>query len=178
MSLYMPVTTRHQVGNSDHTPFIFKQLETPPKQPRKQACDKNPKSAQPQMANVWHNPFYSFKNPFGTPFEAPNDTSSIVTMVHPDEIKHCLEEQARETQKTLDAIYAMERENQHVDTNNQPHYEEHKGTCPQNPFENNDGNHMPPRTPRAVARTCPSPPKPSHHDSDEEITSKDMIKFQ
>ena len=54
--------------------------------------------------------------------------------MHPDEIKRRLEEQARETQRTLDAIYATERENQHVDTNNQPHYEGHKGTCPHNPI--------------------------------------------
>ena len=36
----------------------------------------------------------------------------------------------------------------------------------------------PPRTPRAIIGTCLSPPKPSHHDSDEEITSEDVIKFQ
>ena len=57
-------------------------------------------------------------------------------------------------------------------------YEGHNGTCPQNPFEINDGNHMPPRTPRAAIGACTSPPKPSHHDSDEEVTSKDVIKFQ
>ena len=44
------------------------------------------------MANIWHNPLYSFENPFGAPFETPNDTSVIVTMVHPDEIKFYLEE--------------------------------------------------------------------------------------
>ena len=87
-------------------------------------------------------------------------------MVYPNEIKCFLEEQARETQRTLDAIYAMEREDQHVDTKNQPRYEGHKGTFPQNPFENNDGNHTPPRNPRAKIDKCPSPPKPSHHDSD------------
>ena len=54
----------------------------------------------------------------------------------------------------------------------------HKGACPQNPFEKNYGNHTPPRTPRAAIGTCPSPPKPSHPDSDEEITSEDVIKFQ
>ena len=37
---------------------------------------------------------------------------------------------------------------------------------------------MPPRTPRDAIGTCPSPPKPSHHDSDEEINSEDVIKFQ
>ena len=99
-------------------------------------------------------------------------------MVHPDEIKCHLEEQACETQKTLDSIYAMERENQQVNTNNQACYEGHKGTCPQNSFENNDGNHMPPRTPRVAIGACPSPPKPSHHDSDEEVTREDVIKFQ
>ena len=46
MTLYMPVTIRHQVGNGDHTPFIFKLLETPPKCPHKQPCDKNLESAQ------------------------------------------------------------------------------------------------------------------------------------
>ena len=51
-------------------------------------------------------------------------------MVHHDEIKRHLEEKARETQRTLDAIYAMERENQHVDIDNQARYEGHKGTCP------------------------------------------------
>ena len=67
----------------------------------------------------------------------------------------------------MDAIYAMERENQHVDTDNQPRCEGYKGTCPHNPFGNNDGNHTPLRTPKATIGTCPSPPKPSHHDSDE-----------
>ena len=70
------------------------------------------------MTNIWHNPLYSFENPFGTPFETPNDTNGIVTMVHPNEIKCHLEEQACETQRTLDAIYATRRENQHVDTDN------------------------------------------------------------
>ncbi len=97
-------------------------------------------------------------------------------MVHPDEIKHRLEEQARETQKTLEAIYTTERENQQAKTDNQACYEGYKGTCPRNPFENNDGNHVPPRTPRAAVGTCPSP-KPSHHDSDE-VSSEDVIKFQ
>ena len=88
-------------------------------------------------------------------------------MVHLDKIKCHLEEKAHETQKTLDAIYAMERENEHVDTDNQPRYEGHKGTCPHNPFGRNNGNHMPLRTPKVAMGTCPSPPKPSHHDSDE-----------
>ena len=124
----MPITTRYQIGNGNHTPFIFKQLETPPKRPHKKPCDHNLESTQTQMANVRHNPFYSFKNPFGTPFETPNDINGIVTMVHPDEIKHRLKEQARETQRTLDAIYATERANQHVDTNNPAHCEGHNGT--------------------------------------------------
>ena len=162
----MPVTTRHQVGNDNHTPFVFKQLETPPKWPRKQPCDHNLKSAQTQIINVRHNPLYSFENPFGTPSETSNDTSGIVTMVHPNEIKCCLEEQTRETQRTLDAIYATERENQHVDTNNQAHCEGHNGTWPHNPFGNDDRNHTPPRTPRATMGACPSPPKPSNNDSD------------
>ena len=112
MTLYMPVTTRHQLGNGDHTPFIFKQLETPSKHPRKQPCDKNIESTQTQMANVWHNPLSSFENPFGTPSKTPKDTNGIVTMEHPNEIKCLLEEQACETQNTIEAIYAMERENQ------------------------------------------------------------------
>ena len=73
---------------------------------------------QTQMANVWHNPLYSFENPFGTPFETLKDTNSIVIMVHPDEIKRCLEEKAYENPKTLEAIYTMERGNQQVETNN------------------------------------------------------------
>ena len=56
------------------------------------------------MANVRHNPLYSFENPFGTPFEMPKDMNGVVIMVHLDEIKHFLEEQAHETQKTLEAI--------------------------------------------------------------------------
>ena len=44
-----------------------------------------------------------------TPFKTPNDTGGIVTMVHPNEIKRRLEEQEHETQRTLDAIYTMER---------------------------------------------------------------------
>ena len=110
MNLYMPVTTRHQVGNGDHMPFISKQLKTPHKCPCKQPCDKNFESSQTQMANVQHNPLYSFENPFGTPSKTPNDTSGIVTMVHPNEIKHHLEEETCETQRTLDVIYTMERE--------------------------------------------------------------------
>lgn len=130
------------------------------------------------MANVWHNPLYNFENPFGTHLKTPNDTNSIVTMVHPNEIKRHLEEKVCETQRTLDAIYTTERENQHLDIDNQPRCEGHKGTCPHNPFGNNDGNLMPPRTPKSTMGTCPSPPKPSHHDSDEEITSEDVIRFQ
>ena len=64
------------------------------------------------MTTIRHNSLYSFENPFSTPSKTPKDTNGIVTMVHPDEIKHCLEEQAQENQKTLEAIYAMERENQ------------------------------------------------------------------
>ena len=37
---------------------------------------------------------------------------------------------------------------------------------------------MPPRNPRVATGGCPSPPRPSHHDSDEEVTSEDVIKFQ
>ena len=37
---------------------------------------------------------------------------------------------------------------------------------------------MPPRTPRSAIGKCPSPPKPSPHDSDKEITSEDVIRFQ
>ena len=122
MNFYMEVKTRHQVGNGDHTPFIFKKLETPPKCPRKHPCDNNIESPQAQTANVQHKLLYSFENLFGTPFETPKDTNDIVTMVHLNEIKHFLEEQARETQNTLDAIYAMEIENQHVDTKNQACY--------------------------------------------------------
>ena len=97
----MSVTTRHQVGNGDHTPFIFKQFETPPKHPHKQPCEKNIKSTQTQMANVRHNPLYSFENPFGTPSKTPKGENGLVTMVHPDKIKHFLEEQAHENQKNL-----------------------------------------------------------------------------
>ena len=104
----MPVTTRHQVGNGNHTSFVFQQLETPPKRSRKQLCDHNLESVQTQTVNVRHNPLYSFENPFGTPSKTSNDTSNIVNMVHPNEIKRRLEEQARETQRTLDAIYATE----------------------------------------------------------------------
>ena len=174
----MPVTTRHQVGNGNHTSFVFQQLETPPKRSRKQLCDHNLESVQTQTVNVRHNPLYSFENPFGTPSKTSNDTSNIVNMVHPNEIKRRLGEQARETQRTLDAIYATERENQHVGTSNQAHYERHNENCPHNPFGNNDGNHSPPRTPRATMGACPSPPKSSHHDTDEEITSEDVVRFQ
>ena len=67
----MSVTTRHQVGNSDHTPFIFKQLETPPKYPRKQPCVKDLKSTQMKIPNVQHNMLYNFENTFGTPSKTP-----------------------------------------------------------------------------------------------------------
>ena len=42
----------------------------------------------------------------------------------------------------------------------------------------NGGNNMPPRTPRVTAGACPSPHRQSHHESDEEVTSEDVIKFQ
>ena len=112
MNPYMPVTTRHQFGNDNHTPFIFKQLETPPKCPCKQTCVEDPKSIQTQTANIWHNPLYSFKNPFRTPFETPQGANSLVTMVHPDEVQCRIDKQAHEDQKILDAIYAREREQQ------------------------------------------------------------------
>ena len=37
---------------------------------------------------------------------------------------------------------------------------------------------MPPRTPRAAAGAYSSPPRQSHHESDEEVTSEDFVKFQ
>ena len=49
-------------------------------------------------------------------------------MVHPNEIKCHLEEKAHENQKTLEAIYAMERENQRVETDNRARHEGNKGT--------------------------------------------------
>ena len=64
------------------------------------------------MNNIGHNLLYSFENPFGTPSETPKGENSLVTMVYPNKIKCRLEEQACENQKALEAIYAMERENQ------------------------------------------------------------------
>ena len=57
-------------------------------------------------------------------------------------------------------------------------HEGNKSTCSRNPFDGNDGNNMPPRTPRVTVGACPSPHRQSHHDSDEEVTSKDVIEFQ
>ena len=37
---------------------------------------------------------------------------------------------------------------------------------------------MPPRTPRVTTGACSSPHRQSHHESDEEVASEDVIKFQ
>ena len=52
-------------------------------------------------------------------------------------------------------------------------HEGNKGTCSQNPFDENDGNNTPPKNPRFTMGACPS-----HHDSDEDVTSEDVMKFQ
>lgn len=86
MNPYMPVTTRFQFGNGIHTPFIFKKLETPPKQPHRQPCVEYPECTQTQTTNVRHNPLYNFENSFGTPFEALKGENILITMVHPNEV--------------------------------------------------------------------------------------------
>lgn len=80
----MSVTTRHQVGNDDHTHFIFKQLETPPRCPHKQPCVEDIKSTQTQKTNIRHNTLHNFENPFGTPFETLKGEKKLITMVHPN----------------------------------------------------------------------------------------------
>lgn len=85
-------------------------METPPKRPRKKLCVEDPKPTQTQIGNIWHNPLYSFENPFGTPFETSQGAYSLVTMVHPDEVQRRIDEQAREDNFFLDALYAKERE--------------------------------------------------------------------
>ena len=69
--------------------------------------------------------------------------------------------------------------------NTQVHNEENKRVDYNNPFENiplggNDDYNTPPRTPRFNAGAWLSPPRQSqsHHESDDEITSDDVIKFQ
>ena len=138
---------------------------------------KDLKSTQTKISNIRHNLLYSFENSFGTPFETPKGENSLIDIVHPDEIKRHLEEQARENQKTLEAIYAMERENEKVEINNHVRHEGDKGTCSQNHFDDNDGNNTPPRNPRVTIGTFPSPHRQYHHESDEEVTSEDVIKF-
>lgn len=78
----------------------------------------------------------------------------------------------------MEAIYAREKKHQQAENNNHIYHEGNRGTCSQNPFDGNDGNNTPPRTPRVTMGTCPSPPRQSHHENDEEVTSKDVIKFQ
>lgn len=92
----MPVTIRHQVSNDNHIPFVFKKLETPPRRPRKQPCVEDAKSTQTQKTNVQHNFLYTFENPFGTPFETPKGGNSLITMVHPDEVRRRLKEKVCE----------------------------------------------------------------------------------
>lgn len=51
----------------------------------------------------------------------------------------------------------MERENLRVEIDNHARYEGKKGTCSKTPFDRNDGNHTPPRTPRVIVVVCPLP---------------------
>ena len=82
---------------------------------------------------------------------------------------------AQTHQRLLEVLYAKEKEQQGA-SNHVP--EENRGTCSRNPFTRNNGTNTPPRSPRAAAGACSSPLRQSHHDSDDEITSKDVIKFQ
>ena len=94
-------------------------------------------------------------------------------MVHPEEVLHCLEEQTHDNRRIFEAMYAKGKESQQNENFNYTSLQGNKGTCSRNPFENNEGNNTPPKTPRAATGTCPS-----HHDSDEDVTSEDVIEFQ
>ena len=145
---------------------------------------EDPNRSQMQIANVQHNPLYSFENPFGTPFDTPMG-ENILTNMHPEEIKCRLEEKAHENERLMEAIYARERGDQQAEPKTHTYHEETRRGYYSNPFEHiplsgNGGNHTLPRTPRVNMEACPSPPRKSqlHHESDDETTSKDVIKFQ
>ncbi len=146
----MLFTTKFQVGSGSHTPFVFKQLETPPKHPCGQPCVEDPEHIQMQTANIRHNPLYSFENPFGTPCETPKGENSLVPMVHLDEVQHYLEEKVHKNQRIIEAMCAREKEHQQVEYSNHTCHEGKKWTCSQNPFDGNDGNNTPQRTPRVT----------------------------
>ena len=85
----------------------------------------------------------------------------------------------------MEIICARERADQQAKANRYTHNEETRRDYYRNPFEHipitgNNGNHTPPRIPRVNMRACPSPPRQSqsHHESDDEITSEDVIRFQ
>ena len=92
----MPVTTRFQVGSGNHTPFVFEQLETPPRRPRRQPCTIDLETIKPPATSVRHNQLYSFENPSGTLCRTPKGQNDLVTMVHPEEVLRRSEEQARD----------------------------------------------------------------------------------
>ena len=94
-------------------------------------------------------------------------------MVHPKEVLRRLEEQARDNRRIFEAMYAKGKESQQNENFDYTSLQGNKGTCSWNPFENNEGDNTPPKTPQVVAGACPS-----HHDSDEDVTSEDVMKFQ
>ena len=169
----MPVTTRFQVESGNHTPFVFEQLETPPRCPHRQPCTTDPEPIVPLANSVRHNPLYSFENPSGTPCGTPKGLNDSVTMVHPEEVLRRLEEKAHDNRRIFKAMYAKGKESQQNEKFDYTSLQGNKGTCSRNPFENNEGNNTLPKTPRVTIGTCPS-----HHDSDEDVTSEDVMKFQ
>ena len=88
----MLVTTRFQVGSGNHTPFVFEQLETPPRRPHRQPCMTDQEPIKPLATSVRHNPLYSFENPSVTPCGTLKGENGSVTMVHPEEVLRLLEE--------------------------------------------------------------------------------------
>ena len=125
----MPVTTRFQVGSGSHIPFIFEQLETPPRRPHRQHCTTDPKPIKPPATSVRHNPLYSFENPYGTPCGTPKDENSSVIMVHPKEVLRHLEEQACDNRRIFEAMYARGKEPQQTENFNYTSLQQNKGTC-------------------------------------------------
>ena len=67
---------------------------------------------EPPTTSVRHNPLYSFENPSSTPCGTPKGKNDSVTMVHPKEVLHRLEEQVHDNQRIFEAMYAKGKESQ------------------------------------------------------------------
>lgn len=145
---------------------------------------EDPDYNRTQEANIWHNLIYSFENPFSTPFDTPRGENNVSLTMHLKEIKFHLEEQERENERLKDVIHTREKSYHQAELDAHAHNDKNRRGYYKNPFDNIllggiDGNNTPPRTPRVNVGQLPSPPRhsQSHHESDDEITSKDVMRF-